>query len=352
MEYESPSPQGAPRYQTGRSILQKPYRHTRDRRVARSNTAYPFLPYCRPHAPGPRQHNHESHVLQISLLSSVERSGQRRWRPENSACLEHLVDTFSRSGQPSTRSSLTQAYSLFALFQILPSGGLDDPLIRHHPHEHHRGIRPVRKAGVWEAGSANQEKGYSASRLNQGRADTPVLSPHSIKPQAISKYIEKMGPEPPTKYDTPCGARFCANWGRYQFRQQGSIKTDAVTSFAEGPFDVFANCALPLIQRGFSVVFGDVEGWANALTAERKCFLLSIATSSIAESAIKYRATRRLQVRSLDLALGPALRVRQLVELDAIATALFDPSIFDLTNFKSDATLIHQCRSSSSSGRS
>ncbi|KAH9012485.1 hypothetical protein EDB84DRAFT_1569183 [Lactarius hengduanensis] len=40
--------------------------------------------------------------------------------------------------------------------------------------------------------------------------------------------------------------------------------------------------------------------------------------------------------------LRSASRVIQLVELDAIATALFDPSIFDLTNFKSESTLISQ----------
>ncbi|KAH9159662.1 hypothetical protein EDB89DRAFT_1915815 [Lactarius sanguifluus] len=34
-----------------------------------------------------------------------------------------------------------QAYSLFALLRILLDARLDDLYIRHHPHEHHRGIQ-------------------------------------------------------------------------------------------------------------------------------------------------------------------------------------------------------------------
>ena len=32
---------------------------------------------------------------------------------------------------------------------------------------------------------------------------------------AISIYIEKIGPDPSTKLDISCGARFCADWGGY-----------------------------------------------------------------------------------------------------------------------------------------
>ncbi|KAH9045879.1 hypothetical protein EDB83DRAFT_1550047 [Lactarius deliciosus] len=57
----------------------------------------------------------------------ASRSGRRRGRPENSACLEHLVDTFSRSGQPDTAYNYKPAYnpSLELASQATQSVALD-----------------------------------------------------------------------------------------------------------------------------------------------------------------------------------------------------------------------------------
>ncbi|KAH9016247.1 hypothetical protein EDB84DRAFT_1582008 [Lactarius hengduanensis] len=81
-----------------------------------------------------------------------------------------------------------QAYSLFALFRILLGGGLDDLYTRHHPHEHHRGIR----VHIWPTAVSAVEK-HLAGVLDVVAFDLCYIEVLTLAPAANRSGIHVVG---------------------------------------------------------------------------------------------------------------------------------------------------------------